>query len=210
MELRYQVGVMRKTLKPISICFAAFLSLAVVVVPAMAEDTQFLRGQIDAHDGNHVGAMEAWMPLAQEGHAKAQYGVGSLYAEGLGVPVDMSEALVWWRRAAEQGHDRAQFNIAAMYKAGLGTPRDEVTAFSWMQRAAELGNRDAQARLSKFYAEGCGVERDPKSAFVWFEIARLGGRIFAASKRDGLLAALNQQDREDAVLRAAEWRVKPN
>jgi TPR repeat protein len=199
---------MQKLRSFLSICFAVFLAMAAIGPQALAEDARFLRGQIAAHDGNHAAAMEAWLPLAREGHVKAQYGVGSLHAEGQGTPLDMTEALVWWRLAAEQGDDRAQFNIAAMYKAGLGAERDDVQAFSWMERAAERGNRSAQARLSKFYAEGSGVERDSKSAFIWFEIARLAGRTIGASNRDGLLALLNKQDRDDAVRRAAAWRPK--
>ena len=108
--------------------------MAAIGPQALAEDARFLRGQIAAHDGNHAAAMEAWLPLAREGHVKAQYGVGSLHAEGQGTSLDMTEALVWWRLAAEQGDDRAQFNIAAMYKAGLGAERDDVLAFSWMER----------------------------------------------------------------------------
>ena len=117
---------MQKLCSFLSISFAAFLAMAAIGPQALAEDARFLRGQLAANDGNYAAAMEVWLPLAREGHVKAQYGVGSLHAEGQGTPLDMTEALVWWRLAAEQGDDRTQFNIAAMYKAGLGAVRDDV------------------------------------------------------------------------------------
>jgi TPR repeat protein len=48
-------------------------------------------------------ALRLWRPLAEQGNAAAQKGLGELYEFGLGVPKDEAEAAVWYRKAAEQG-----------------------------------------------------------------------------------------------------------
>ena len=50
---------------------------------------------------------------AKRGDPKAQYQLGVMYDNGLGVPKDSSEAIRWWRRAAEQGNKDAQAHIVA-------------------------------------------------------------------------------------------------
>jgi TPR repeat protein len=41
--------------------------------------------------------------LAEQGDAKAQFALGTMYHYGQGVAQDHAEALRWWREAAEQG-----------------------------------------------------------------------------------------------------------
>ena len=48
-------------------------------------------------------AVRWWRPLAEQGHAKAQFSLGLMYSEGRGVPQDDSEAVKWHRRAAQRG-----------------------------------------------------------------------------------------------------------
>lgn len=56
-------------------------------------------------------ALNALLPLAEEGHAAAQYFLGSSYAKGLGGPQDYAQAGYWWLKAAGQGHAVAQSNL---------------------------------------------------------------------------------------------------
>ncbi len=45
--------------------------------------------------------------LAAQGNARAQYGLGVIYAEGFGVPQYGVQAAAWYEKAAEHGHTRA-------------------------------------------------------------------------------------------------------
>ena len=65
-------------------------------------------------------ALQHWLPLAREGNADAQYGLGVMYLGGLGVPRDFAEAADWVRMAAEQGNAAAQITFASMYDSGAG------------------------------------------------------------------------------------------
>jgi hypothetical protein len=65
-------------------------------------------------------------PLAEEGNAAAQNGLGIMYENGHGVEQDHAEAVKWYRRAADQGDAAAQFNLGLMYENGRGVQQDEL------------------------------------------------------------------------------------
>jgi len=49
----------------------------------------------------------------QKGRCAAQSGLGLVYGNGQGVPVDYGEAMKWYRKAADQGNANAQNNLGA-------------------------------------------------------------------------------------------------
>jgi hypothetical protein len=67
---------------------------------------------------------------AQSGDANAQFWLGVMYLEGLGVPQDYAQAISWYRKAAAQGHAHAQFNLGLMYDYGQGVPQDSIVAYA--------------------------------------------------------------------------------
>ena len=73
---------------------------------------------------------------AEQGDASAQYNLGVMYDDGLGVPLDDAEALRWYHLAAEQGHATAQHNLGVMYGTGEGVPQDNIGAHMWLNLAA--------------------------------------------------------------------------
>ncbi|MCW5730807.1 MAG: sel1 repeat family protein [Alphaproteobacteria bacterium] len=58
--------------------------------------------------GDYQGALARWLPAARAGNADAQFGLGRLYREGLGLPPDRVRAHMWWSLAARQGHAPAR------------------------------------------------------------------------------------------------------
>jgi TPR repeat protein len=82
---------------------------------------------------------------AEQGYAKAQYNLGCMYENGLGVTQDFVEAVKWFRKAAEQGFASAQKNLGAMYGRGQGVPQSNTKAFVWSSIAAESGDEGATA-----------------------------------------------------------------
>ncbi|MXX74894.1 MAG: protein kinase [Holophagales bacterium] len=81
--------------------------------------------------------------------AEAQFNLGKMYAEGLGVPHDDAEAVRWYRLAAEQGHAEAQFNLGWMCEWGRGVSRNDADAARWYRLAAEQGHAGAQRDLER-------------------------------------------------------------
>jgi len=188
-------------------CFFLGLICLVLILTAAPEAVadEFLEGQIAAHDGNHEAALRAWLPLARDGHVKAQYAVGALFAEGRGTTQDLSTAFDWWLQAATQSHVRAQFNVAAMYKNGVGVGQNEVEAARWISAAANLGDRDSQVQLSQFYRDGFGVGQNPVTAYMWLEIARLGGHPSIAKALKASASLLSEEQIIEAQKRAVSW-----
>ena len=92
----------------------AFLLIALVVLagfqpgPAKTQDIEQLR------------------MAAEQGHAVAQYFLGTMYSNGEGMPQDYQEAVSWYRKAAEQGDAGAQYNLGNMYNNSEGVPQDYV------------------------------------------------------------------------------------
>lgn len=94
-------------LKIIGLC----LFFALFVQPAWAN---FSEGQARFSGGDYKGAYEVWLPLAEKGQARAQYSLGVLFQQGLGVEQDSQEAERWFARAAEQGYAPAAAALRAL------------------------------------------------------------------------------------------------
>ena len=99
-------------------------------------------------------------PLAEQGNALAELGLGVMYANGQGVPQDYAQAMVWYLKAAEQGDADAQALVGVMYVNGHGVPQDYTQALIWYRKAADQGNGQAQFGLGLIYANGHGVPQD--------------------------------------------------
>ncbi|HYJ15492.1 MAG TPA: tetratricopeptide repeat protein, partial [Candidatus Limnocylindria bacterium] len=74
--------------------------------------------------GDYVHAIHLFRELAAKGHQWAQRRLGSIYAQGHGVPQDYQEAVKWFRLAAAQGNVPAQYSLGLAYEKGQGVPQD--------------------------------------------------------------------------------------
>jgi uncharacterized protein len=129
--------------------------------------------------GDYATALRLWRPLAAEGNTNAQYVLGMMYEDGLGVASDAQEALQWYRKAAERGNAWAQYNLGAKYTEGVGVPLSYQEAAKWYGLAAEQGNAGAQRSLGVAYANGRGVPQDYTEAVKWFRLAAAQGNTNA-------------------------------
>ena len=80
-------------------------------------------------------AMGLFRPLAEQGHARAQFNMGVLHEHGHAGYESYTEAVQWHRKAAEQGHAQAQYNLGLMYAQGQGAPQDYQEALKWYRCA---------------------------------------------------------------------------
>ena len=95
---------------------------------------------------------EETLALAESGNVYAQFNLGLMYDEGIGVPENDKTAVKWYTKAAKQGEPSAQYNLGVMYNNGTGVPENDKTAIKWYTKAAEQGNADAQFNLGIMYA----------------------------------------------------------
>jgi TPR repeat protein len=122
-------------------------------------------------------AFQEWKAGADAGQAEAQFDLGVLYAQGLGVQRDMTTAERWYRKAAEQGNAEAEFALGQMYSRGWGVPRDEADALRWFQMANSPESDGPSTEWSLI--EGYGVQQDQKQAAYWYELAAQKGHAEA-------------------------------
>jgi TPR repeat protein len=105
---------------------------------------------------------------ARLGHARAQYNLGVMYDNGLGVNTNPKKAFDWYRKAAEQGNEDAQFNLGVAYTLGVVVTQNYDKALDWYHKAAEQGQSDAQNNLGVMYDNGVGVKQDYQKAEGWY------------------------------------------
>ncbi len=182
-----------------------WLLLVAAVAPAAADRGQ---GLAAFQRGDYVAAMAAWRPLAEAGDAAAQFYLGGLHQQGLGVRKDVREASRWYRRAAEQDHLEAAKRLALVNFAGGHLWTSKPQAVTWFRRAAELGDAESQGFLGLVYREGWAVTPDPVEAMMWLTIAANQGHARAAKDRRGLARAMTTAARVEAEARARAWRPR--
>jgi TPR repeat protein len=125
------------------------------------------RCRLAATTGAHCPLMYG-VHNAKQGEPLAQAKLGIMYADGLGVPPNMTEALKWYRTAAEQGEPQAQVNLGFIYAQGQGVPQDYTKALQWFRLAANQGHARAQVNLGFMYYRGDGIPQDYAAAKKWF------------------------------------------
>ncbi|MEE8549579.1 MAG: thioredoxin domain-containing protein, partial [Alphaproteobacteria bacterium] len=150
----------------------------------------------DAFDrGDYRTAHRVWQRLAEQGDAGAQYNLGLLYHNGLGVERHRVTAAKWYVRAAEGGSADAQKAVGDLYMEGFWGNSDYAKAAQWYEFAAEQGQIEAQRKLGVLLADGKGVPRDIELARSWLQIAADRGDA-AARKRLNKLKPRRQVKRQ--------------
>jgi TPR repeat protein len=134
-----------------------------------------------------------WYRLAAAaGHKLSARALGTLYAEGNGVPRDPDEAAIWFRRSAESGNPQAQSDLASLLLSGRTNPKitEQPPVHEWFEQAAEAGDLIAAFNFAVCLAQGVGVPQDEARAAIWFRRAAEGvlnaqhwyGRILAQGR----------------------------
>lgn len=173
-------------------------------------------------------AVDTIKKAAEQGDATAQYKLGVLYIQGVGMMQDSARACYWYRKAAEQGQMEAQYMLGLMYSKGEGVPQDFAQARQWWEKAAARKEADkdnhvilhangsfyfnlyisgmAEYNLGELYSKGLGVGQDDDKARQWWEKAAARGFI-TAQLRLGYLYYQGKGVRQDYDM-ARQWWEK--
>jgi TPR repeat protein len=124
---------------------------------AIAAYRRALAREPDRHDARYslalmlklarrdVEATTELLPAAQAGIPRAQYFVGTAYAQGVGVEKNLATAIDWWFRAAEHGIAPAEEALTQLRLAALGRSRRpgadrQAAEQAFRQFRADLGS----------------------------------------------------------------------
>ena len=89
------------------------------------------------------------MKAAQQGNIEAQYNIGNMYFNGMGIEKNYEEAFSWMEKAALQGHTPAMTGLGICYYYGYGVKRSKDTGRSWVNKAAIMGDEYAKETLQR-------------------------------------------------------------
>lgn len=143
--------------------------LILFLAPANAGRAGPIDDASEAFDrGDYATVLSLIRPLAEQGDAVAQHGLGTMYANGQGVPQNDAEAIKWDRLAADQGLAQAQSSLGYMYSSGRGVKKNDVEAVRWFRLAADQGDAPAQFNLAFSYLNGRGVLQNDAEAARWY------------------------------------------
>lgn len=115
----------------------------------LAQRRAFFEGQKAFIRQDYAEAVQVWVPLAEAGMARAQYGIAFMLESGWGVVQDYAEAAYWYQLAAQKGHRKAQFNLGKMYLDGRGIAADRGAGLYWVQTAADAGEPRARELMDR-------------------------------------------------------------
>lgn len=116
--------------------------------------------------------VELFRPLAEAGHARAQWRLGWAYEMGSGVERDAETAYRLYTDSAGQGFIHAKQTLGKLYIDGRGTPPDYDRAYTLLREAAEADVVRAMTDLARLYQDPeRGPVHHPSRAVHWFRMS---------------------------------------
>jgi uncharacterized protein len=166
---------------------AILISIAVQAVPACAEEPDLVEVVRNPVIGNYKGYAEfkmahydnarvIWEALSERGNAEANFNLGILHEDGLGVPASIQTAITYYEKAAVAGSSKAQYRLGLLYSVGAAVPKDEAKAGKWLTAAAAQGDKDAAALLARHRGAANAAETGRDQDFYQAETLHAFGK----------------------------------
>lgn len=95
-----------------------------------------------------VRSLNFFRMAAEQGHPEAQFELGQMHAQGLGITQQFEQAAHWYLLAAKQGHAKAQFHLGFLYSHGQGVKQDYAKAYQWYCISDRFGYALAKKNLA--------------------------------------------------------------
>ena len=153
-----------------AIAFAASVGAAVLAAP-QANGADFFEAYEAFQRGDYEEARAAWSIFAHAGDVDAQFNLGALYENGLGVSQDAEQAARWYRAAATRRVDLARLALARLQRIGALEPEPDEDQIKLLETAARRGLAEAQFELGVAYDQGVGVTQNHATAAGWYQRA---------------------------------------
>jgi len=146
-----------------------------IVVGCVGGQISQRRGDKAYRYGDYQTAVTEYTEAVEGGNIDAMYHLGAMYAEGQGVPKDLTKAASLVRQAAEGGQEDAMLMYGLFNVYGDGVPINPTEGIRWLTMAAAQDNDVAMYYLGILYAMGLGVDMDTQAALVWMTKAKENG-----------------------------------
>lgn len=160
-------------------------------------------------------AFEIFLLETEKGNVLAMFDIGRMFADGLGMDIDLIQSHEWYKKALTTFHkveDRRpwkyiEYRIGKMYLQGIGTEEDYEKAAHWLTLSAVQRYKFAEYSLGGLYYRGQGVEQSYEIAFDFYLKSAEQGFPYADFEvakmyRDGIGTDRNKEE-SDKYFRSA-------
>ncbi len=120
---------------------------------SLGSDGDFEKGLAAYSEKRYAQALVEWYPMAKEKNPQAEYYLGVMYLNGLGLPYDATQGRIWLQRSANRGYDKAQFELGQLYIAGQQIEKNLDQGIRWLLSAARQGHAGAQFSYGLLYQQ---------------------------------------------------------
>ncbi len=103
----------------------------------------------------------------ENSNATAEYRIGLIYLNGLGVDKNIDKAVHWFSKSTSNGNASAAYKLAVLYDEGTEVTKNPEKAFLFYQLSSELGNPYANYKLGNISLENSDIPQ----AIKYFEQA---------------------------------------
>ncbi|BCZ20033.1 hypothetical protein NHP190012_16750 (plasmid) [Helicobacter sp. NHP19-012] len=166
--------------------------VGVVLLGAVCVGGVYANGEADQYfdiankaygEKNYAKALEYFQKAADMGNADGYNNLGSMYANGTGVPQDYKKAMQYYQKAGDMGNASAYASLGFMYRDGKSVAKntkstknteealldnllyapgqkEAAKALQYFQKAADMGNAEGFLGLASMYQMGWGVVQD--------------------------------------------------
>jgi hypothetical protein len=118
-----------------TICLSHLILLCASLITVQASAGDIEDAGVAYNRKDYSTALSLWRPLAEQGNAEAQRGLGILYENGLAVARDEKLATDLFRRAALGGDAEAEYRLGMRLVMGTrGVARDTTQGLKWVLR----------------------------------------------------------------------------
>ena len=112
---------------------------------------------------------------AVQGNPRAQYNLGLMYKNGIGVKKDFNEALGWFILGSNNDHMLSKYALGLMYYKGEGVSKNYSKAMNLFLDASFMGHPASQINVGNMYYFGEGVGKNYPKAHMWWSFAKEKG-----------------------------------
>ncbi len=142
--------------------------------------------------------------FASNGDSVAQYNMGILYRDGLGVEVNSQVALAWFNLAAQQRHTLANFAIAKLLQKNADLHSTELDPLYYLKEASFLGHAIAPLEVGNFYYSRQDSPHDLVRAIVWWMLSLERNAPGASENISEISSSLDENQMDAISVKLAE------
>lgn len=128
---------------------------------------------------NHQDAatFNAWLPLAEAGHAESQFNLGVLLQNSKELPNDDRAALGWHEKAAARGYGESHCHVGNLLRKLSRDATSQARARNAYLRGADSGETICMHNAAAVLLGGEGGARDVSAGVMWLSKAAEAGLV---------------------------------